>query len=90
MRIDGTALEFKDDTAIVFRSDTWLDLRKRAEKTIRVLKSWFTLNKFTLNVAKTKYLSFTLKINGLPHLGALRVDRDTLIPEAKSVEYPRN
>lgn len=57
------------------------------ERTMGVLKSWFELNKLTLNVAKTKYLPFVSYINGLPHLGALRVDKNTLIPEAESVKY---
>lgn len=74
MRIDETVLGFLDDTAIFFISDTWLDLRKRAQKTMRVLKSWMWL----------RWSSYHLH-HGVFHPGALRVDQDTLIPEAESV-----
>lgn len=54
-----------------------------AETDFNLIKKLFEFNKWTLNIEKTHYLSFTFHVNHLPQLGNLIVEETTTIPEAE-------
>lgn len=83
----GTILSFADDTAVLYKAESWPELKKKAEKDFKLIKRWFQENTLTLNCEKTKYLPFTSYSNNLPNMGPLTIDEFTKIPEAESIKY---
>lgn len=84
---NGSILSFADDTAVWYESESWTDLKIKAENDFKNMKIWFQQNKLTLNIEKTKYLPFSSYVTGLPSMGPLTIDENTEIPEEDSVKY---
>ena len=87
LKVEGTIISFADDTVILYKSDTWQDLKNRAENDFKNIKKWFDYNLLTINYDKTNYLPFTIYANHLPNLGPLRIEENIEIPEVTSVKY---
>lgn len=83
----GQIISFADDTTILYSANTWAELKTIAERDFLEIKKWFQYNKLTLNVKKTKYISFTSYANNLPHMGSLIIDKETTIPEEQCISY---
>uniref|UniRef100_A0A8C6NYB4 Reverse transcriptase domain-containing protein n=1 Tax=Nothobranchius furzeri TaxID=105023 RepID=A0A8C6NYB4_NOTFU len=49
---------FADDTNLVCSGKDIKELLKKAEKELNILKSWFDVNKLSLNIKKTKFMIF--------------------------------
>lgn len=57
---------FADDTVIVFNGSTWEDARMAAENGMRLIINWLNNNLLTLNLSKTKYVTFSIYKNSQP------------------------
>jgi hypothetical protein len=53
-------ITYADDTALILHGENWNEVRIRTEVAIREVMQWLRCNLLTLNVAKTKYISFSL------------------------------
>lgn len=62
----GKIIAFADDTAIFYTDTTWDNLKKKVEKDLELIKSWFDCKLLTVNVSKTKYMTFTCHNYNLP------------------------
>lgn len=62
---------YADDTAIVVYGNTWGEVKKSAERSLRVVAKWLQLNLLTLNIEKTNYIPFSigLKTKAPPEFG---------------------
>lgn len=87
MRQNGKIISFADDTAILYTNGTWKGLKRMVEVEFKKIKNWFKYNKLTLNIEKTKYITFVSYRSGAPNFGCLRVDEETCIPEATEIKY---
>lgn len=56
--IKANVVCYADDTALVFQDSTWEKTIKRAEEGLRLIADWLDRNLLTLNVNKTKYITF--------------------------------
>lgn len=84
---EGKIIAFADDMAILYKGNTWIELKTRTEREFIKICDWFKHNELTLNNDKTNYMSFTPYQNHLPHLGPLMIDEDTVITETKQTKY---
>ena len=50
---------FADDTALLFRGDSWLEVKERAERVLVMFKGWLDCNQLTLNTRKTHFIAFS-------------------------------
>lgn len=67
MRIqNGSILTFADDTVVFFSAENWEDVYSKANEGLSRVCTWLHNNILTLNVTKTKYLSFAHRVNLLP------------------------
>lgn len=64
--IEGDIMSFADDTVIIFYEQDWTSTFKKAEHGLAVLQNWLKANSLTLNVSKTKYLTFSKNKRGQP------------------------
>lgn len=87
LNISGTMVSFADDTAILYTSDTWTNLKNIVESDLKRIKQCFDYNLLTINYQKTKYLPFSSYANGLPNFGNLKIDNSTEISESESIKY---
>lgn len=62
----GKIISFADDTVIVFHEKDWRSTYKEAEHGLGLLQNWLKRNSLTLNVNKTKYLTFSITARGQP------------------------
>lgn len=56
----GHLISYADDTAIVYRGNTWQQVYKDAENGLKNIKLWLNDNLLNLNVNKTKFITFTI------------------------------
>lgn len=57
---------FADDTAIIFHEQNWIDTIKTTESGLTNVINWLNTNKLTINISKTKYLTFSINQLGQP------------------------
>lgn len=64
--IDYKVISYADDTVILFTGLSWEKAFKSAETGMLAIKNWLDKNLLTLNISKTKYLTFSKTISGQP------------------------
>lgn len=86
--IQGIIISYADDTVLIFEDDTWQGVRAKAEVGISLVKDWLDFNELTLNVDKSKYISFSLTDTNRPNFTFLQLPRTTYkINEVISIKY---
>lgn len=61
-------LAFADDTALMFHGKTWTEAMDLARKGLATVHDWLQNNLLTLNVAKTKYITFSISQRTAPNI----------------------
>jgi hypothetical protein len=59
-------ISYADDTVLIFHSNNWHETFKLAKHGISIVHSWLSKNYLSLNIEKTKYLSFSANSKSLP------------------------
>ena len=59
-------ITYADDTALIVNGNTWSDARKHSEKALTTIINWLSCNILTLNIEKTKFITFGHK-SQIPH-----------------------
>lgn len=86
--IQGNIISYADDTVLVFEDDTWQGVKAKAEAGIGVVKDWLDFNELTLNVDKSKYISFSLTDTNRPNFTFLQLPGTSFkINEVNSIKY---
>lgn len=65
LKIYGKVVCFADDTALLIAGNSWLDACTRAELDLHKIKCWLDSNQLTLNIDKTKFISFSMTKRGM-------------------------
>lgn len=69
----GSVVTFADDTVLFFSGNGWAETNKYAEEGFRLVTRWLDRNLLTLNVKKTKYITFSIRSKGQPHQSAINI-----------------
>lgn len=64
---DGSVFCFADDTAIIVSGECWNSTIEKAEIAMSKIKKWLDCSLLSLNVEKTKFMSFALSSRSLPN-----------------------
>ena len=59
-------VSFADDTALIFHGKSWDEVKIRTEKGLYKAFQWLKLNILTLNVTKTKFITFGITHRNIP------------------------
>lgn len=70
----GKIISFADDTAIIYKADSWNGVKEVAEDDLSDVINWFDHKLLTINLNKTVFLPFACNRNGLPQYTALTVN----------------
>lgn len=63
---EDALLSFADDTAVISTDKTWSLVENRMNDYLNLIYKWLTLNKLSLNVDKTVYITFGNYCNSVP------------------------
>lgn len=78
LNLHGMLILYADDAALAYGSDNWPELQLMMQHDADVLNDWFCRNVLTLNVDKTKYMTFG-KAKNMPDIsiqfGGKSIDR---------------
>lgn len=58
---------YADDTALIFNATSWESLKSIVESGIHQIQNWLKFNLLTLNINKTKYMTFAIRKSSLPN-----------------------
>lgn len=64
--LKGKIITFADDTALFFSGGSWDEVFDTAQLGVNTVSEWLQNNLLTLNVSKTKYVTFAHRANLLP------------------------
>ena len=59
-------VSYADDTALLIHGRSWSEARNLVESSLATVHNWLTYNKLTLNLEKTKFVTFAPHNNTLP------------------------
>lgn len=85
----GKIVSFADDTAIFYKSHSWEALKMDVERDFSRVVEWFDSNLLTVNMDKTKFLTFTSYQQNLiiKELTIATNNKNLKIKESVSVKY---
>lgn len=87
----GKIVAFADDTAILYVDKTWDSLKEKVEEDIQLIKNWFDHKILTINLNKTKYVTFTCHNYNLPTFNNIQVPishrNKVTIESVESIKY---
>lgn len=70
-------ISYADDTALVFQGKTWSNVYTSAEICLKKIYSWLNISLLSLNVSKTKFLTFTISAGDQPEKNKISIHKDT-------------
>lgn len=79
---NSKVVAYADDTAIVTHGKTWEEARQSAESALKSVMIWLTQNLLTLNLSKTKFITFSPKLSSQP-------DATFILKAHKCGTYPK-
>lgn len=86
----GVIIGFADDTAIIYKAETWEKLKQVVQNDLSYIKDWFDHKLLTVNLDKTNYLPFSCNTSTIPSFNSIDIEiQDTVynILPAKNVKY---
>jgi len=69
--IGGKMVSYADDTVLIFTDINWDLVKKRTERGIFNVRRWLNKHLLSLNINKTKFLTFSFNVTNQPILDAL-------------------
>lgn len=69
----GEIVSYADDTALIFHGNTWQETYNSAEAGLTEVHNWLNHSLLSLNVKKTKFMTFSLTVGDRPGRGTLRI-----------------
>lgn len=86
----GQIISFADDTAILYQSNSWNELKEIAEKDLAAVKNVLDAKLLTINFKKTKFIPFSPYKNNLPEFDKLIInnnDQNFEVSKTDSIKY---
>lgn len=68
---------YADDTALVISGQNWSDTIKLAENSLRIVMKWLIDNRLTLNLDKTKFITFSSRPSAQPPQDLINIKAHT-------------
>lgn len=74
--IDGHLISYADDTAVIFVDESWTSVYRKAEKSMQHIQCWLNDSLLSLNVSKSKFITFTITENYQPQPSYLKIHKN--------------
>lgn len=66
-------ISYADDTVLIAHGTDWEQARHKAENAVATVMTWLNQNLLTLNILKTKFITFSPRTQSQPAIGAIDV-----------------
>lgn len=83
---EGEIISYADDTAVVTNEKSWGEIEEKATRQLHEVSDWLALNKLTLNIDKTVYITFGNYCNSVPDNIKISIKNDE-IKRVESCKY---
>lgn len=87
MQTTGEIISFTDDTAVLYSSDSWQNLKNVVQNDFKNIADWFHSKLLTINFDKTHFLPFSSYKNGLPEFDKLLISNQIEINITDKIKY---
>lgn len=90
LKCGGEIFSFADDTVVLYKDDSWGNLKNKIEMGFGNVLKWFDQKYLTVNYDKTKFMPFVIYKNNLPRYEMISIQKnDTveLIHSTISIKY---
>lgn len=75
---NNSILSYADDTAVIANGKTWSEVENKMNKYLEDVSIWLALNKLTLNIQKTVYITFGSYSDSVPKKFEIKINNETL------------
>lgn len=83
---DGCIISYADDTAIIATEDTWEQSIKKMNELLDKVANWLALNKLSLNIDKTVFMTFGNYSDSVPKLVEIKI-KDIYVKRVDCCKY---
>ena len=87
LNIDGEPVAYADDTGVIFKGDTWEEVRDRVKSGLNQIMHWLETFKLSLNIQKTNYIAFTPINLNRPGYNKIYLKMDEPISSCDKTKY---
>lgn len=87
LNISGQIISYADDTAVVFSSNTWEDVLAKVKSDMNHIKDWLSFNLLSLNILKTKFMTFSIYNSSQPNINEIHLGNDNIITAVDVIKY---
>lgn len=70
---NGHIITFADDTVLLFTGKNWIETNLNANEGFQIITNWLDNNLLTLNVSKTKFITFSIRNNSQPPPSTIKI-----------------
>lgn len=71
-------LSYADDTAVVATGKTWTEVENKMNNYLNLISIWLRLNKLTLNIQKTVYITFGSYCDSVPKDFDIKINNESI------------
>lgn len=82
----NSILSYADDTAVISEASSWIEATRQMATMLKQISTWLALNKLSLNVQKTVYMSFGNYCDSVPSNIELKIN-DSPIERVEQCKY---
>lgn len=83
---ENTVVSYADDTAVIAAADTWAEARDKMNDYLKYINQWLQLNKLSLNVDKSVFITFGSYVTSVPSNIEIKI-KDKLLKRVNDVKY---
>ena len=72
---ENSILSYADDTAVISSGKTWKEIESEMNQLLEKIAIWLALNKLTLNISKTVYITFEYYCDSVPTYSDIYINK---------------
>ena len=76
LQTNAEIISYADDTAVLFVGDSWNEVYHNAANSLKYIKNWLSVNLLSLNIEKTRFLTFSTTEEGQPNQDTLVIHKN--------------
>jgi len=80
-------ISYADDTVILYSAPNWSEAKQGAEQCLNSVKKWLNTNLLTLNINKTKFITFSITKGTQPQFQTLDLTDNAKIYKVENIKY---
>lgn len=76
--LKDNVISYADDTAIITTANSWTEVEAKMNEDLECISSWLALNRLSLNISKTVFITFGNYNNSIPNNLDIRINQEKI------------